>query len=444
MSAAARTRPERWGCSSASSRVSHSSPAGEVSSFVPPPTTAGTPRSARAPRTSSACDHSPTRTATWRAAIGSPSHVASEASSAAMSPAQSAAMWRRASSARIRPRANLKPLRRTCRIRNGADEGAPASRDPGVEAVTSRTTIRSSPSAAPRSTTWRRSTRAGVAASVGVEGGLGGGGVGRREVGDDVAAAEGVDRLLRVADQDHRRVTGERAVEHLPLHRVGVLELVDQHDAASAGASAGGPVRRRRPARRRAGRAGRRRTGCRGGACGARPRRAPRRRTRPARRRPTQRGVRACRRVVGHRELGVRVADRGAGERERRRRANGGVVGGLPEAAEVDVVDDLDHELVEALDQGRAGVGVAGDAERAQHRLAELVGGRDGRGVEGRQRVAQPPVSPLDARRRRQRAGGRRPGVHGRRRPGRERALGLDQLFADPLAQLLARRRGRR
>ena len=58
--------------------------------------------------------------------------------------------------------------------------------------------------------------------------------VGRRsrppEVGDDVAAAEGVDRLLGVADQHHRRVPGERPVEHLPLHRVGVLELVDQHD----------------------------------------------------------------------------------------------------------------------------------------------------------------------------------------------------------------------
>ena len=60
---------------------------------------------------------------------------------------------------------------------------------------------------------------------------LHGGGVGGPEVGRDVAAAERVDRLLGVADQHHRRVPGEGPVEHLPLHRVGVLELVDQHDA---------------------------------------------------------------------------------------------------------------------------------------------------------------------------------------------------------------------
>ena len=58
----------------------------------------------------------------------------------------------------------------------------------------------------------------------------GGRGLGGGEVGDDVAAAEGVDGLLGVADQHHRGVAAEGAVEHLPLHRVGVLELVDQHD----------------------------------------------------------------------------------------------------------------------------------------------------------------------------------------------------------------------
>ena len=33
-----------------------------------------------------------------------------------------------------------------------------------------------------------------------------------------------------IADQDHRRPAAERAVDHLPLHGVGVLELVDHHD----------------------------------------------------------------------------------------------------------------------------------------------------------------------------------------------------------------------
>ena len=50
------------------------------------------------------------------------------------------------------------------------------------------------------------------------------------QIGDDVAAAERVDRLLRIADQDQRGAAAERAVDHLPLHGVGVLELVDHHD----------------------------------------------------------------------------------------------------------------------------------------------------------------------------------------------------------------------
>jgi hypothetical protein len=50
------------------------------------------------------------------------------------------------------------------------------------------------------------------------------------QIGDDVAAAERVDRLFGVADEDHGGVPAERAVDHLPLHRVGVLELVDHHD----------------------------------------------------------------------------------------------------------------------------------------------------------------------------------------------------------------------
>ncbi len=56
------------------------------------------------------------------------------------------------------------------------------------------------------------------------------GGFGGLEVRDDVPATERVDRLLRVTDQDQRGAVGERAVDHLPLHGVGVLELVDHHD----------------------------------------------------------------------------------------------------------------------------------------------------------------------------------------------------------------------
>ena len=58
--------------------------------------------------------------------------------------------------------------------------------------------------------------------------------VGRFEVGVDVGAAEGVDRLLRVADEDERRVAvPEGAAHDVPLDGVGVLELVDEHDAVA-------------------------------------------------------------------------------------------------------------------------------------------------------------------------------------------------------------------
>ena len=70
----------------------------------------------------------------------------------------------------------------------------------------------------------------GVAAPVHSEGLLLPRGLCGAQVGDDVAATKGVDRLLRVADEHQRRDTTEGAVDHLPLHRVGVLELIDHHD----------------------------------------------------------------------------------------------------------------------------------------------------------------------------------------------------------------------
>ncbi len=69
-----------------------------------------------------------------------------------------------------------------------------------------------------------------VAAPVGAERQLGARGVGGPQIGDDVAAAKRVDRLLRIADEDDGRPAAERAVDHLPLHGIGVLELVDHDD----------------------------------------------------------------------------------------------------------------------------------------------------------------------------------------------------------------------
>ena len=64
-------------------------------------------------------------------------------------------------------------------------------------------------------------------------------------------------------------------------------------------------------------------------------------------------------------------------------RVHGGV-SSRRRSGEVEVVDDLGRELLEVLDEGGGGVGVARDAEAAQHELAELVDGRDGGRVEGR------------------------------------------------------------
>ena len=256
------------------------------------------------------------------------------------------------------------------------------------------------------------------------------------EVRRDVAAPERVDRLLRVADQHHRRVAGERPVEHLPLHRVGVLELVDQHDLPAlphprprrgvvvdqrlgelaeqvvVGEDAEPPlaavhlgahgVGERHPASGR------------GGA------------------------------VLGGRlEVGLGVADRVARDRHRLLVVEDRVVLAVRERAEVEVVDHLADQVVEVLDQSGPGVGVAGDAERAEHHRAELVRGRDRRRVEPRQRLEHPPV-PHPALL----------GVAVEQQPDQvgvahlageggvvaESALGLHQLGPDPLAQLLAGR----
>ena len=86
-----------------------------------------------------------------------------------------------------------------------------------------------------------------VAAPVDLERGARAGRPRGLQVRVDVGAAERVDRLLGVADEDQRRVLAEREPDDVPLHRVGVLELVDEHDAEAL-AQPPRP-RRRRPGR---------------------------------------------------------------------------------------------------------------------------------------------------------------------------------------------------
>ncbi len=270
----------------------------------------------------------------------------------------------------------------------------------------------------------------GVAAPVDAEALAPVGGAGRLEVRRDVAAAEGVDGLLGVTDQHHRGDAAERPVEDLPLHRVGVLELVDQHHA---------PALLHAGARRRV-------LGlqCPGEleqqvVVGQDPE-------------PTLAQVELLADLLGEAdaapdrrgpvgvgglEAGLRVADRGPGDRQGVGVAEDGIGLGEGEGPQVEVVDHLAHQVVEVLDEPGPGVGVTGDAEGLQHQGAELVGGGDGGGVEAGQRLEDAPVPDLPVpavadQQAQQVTVGRDVGVPG------QGALGLDELGPHPLAQLLA------
>ena len=122
---------------------------------------------------------------------------------------------------------------RTSRPRQpeGVPDRCPGQRDAGGSAW-----MRTSPRylvarAAPRSTTWTPLDEPAVAAAVDVEGlAL----AWRRHapwVRRDVAAPEGVDRLLGVAMSTTDAWPTNASYEHLPLDGVGVLELVDHHES---------------------------------------------------------------------------------------------------------------------------------------------------------------------------------------------------------------------
>ena len=255
----------------------------------------------------------------------------------------------------------------------------------------------------------------------------------RVQVRVHVGAAEGVDRLLGVGDQHQGGpALPEREAHDLPLRRIGVLELVDEHHLVARAQLGGDAV-----------------------AAG-----------------PPQRGPQPGHQVViGHDhhrplallELGAgdlgepeahlrdravgahqarrRVVDRGSGDRRRlgaaeRRRALG-VALRRGEPADVEVVDDIVDEVGEVLDEGDVGLEVAGDAQAAEHLLAEAVGGGDGGGVEAGDRPSEVVAMAARVTARQQRHDGVL--VVGGRRPGQapaQAALDADQPLAHPLAQL--------
>jgi hypothetical protein len=235
-----------------------------------------------------------------------------------------------------------------------------------------------------------------VASPVRAQRRLDGGGLGGEQVGDHVGTAKGVDGLLRVADQHQGAVAVERALQDLPLNRVGVLELVDQHDPVAAahpcaGVLAGlgvgqgvaqvheevvvvhdahGPLAQRDGLARTRGEAvahDRLRVG---GLVG------------PG-------GLEACRRVadrlVGDLRGGTEV-ECGLG------RVDGAVVGN------VEVGGDVGDQVAGGLGERDVVVDVGGDPHAGEHLVAEAVGGGDRRGVEVGRGGSQASVTGVDIR----------------------------------------------
>ena len=153
VSAAARTRSERCGCSIASSSASHSPAAGVWKTDPPALTTDGTPTLASATWTASSSLRRAARTAMSPGLRSRPSKVGRASMSRLMSWAVSVRTWSRHSATGGLDRGPLpSSVRRTTRSRNGAP--APCSRDSSRCASTGCTTMRSSPSCAPWSTAW--------------------------------------------------------------------------------------------------------------------------------------------------------------------------------------------------------------------------------------------------------------------------------------------------
>jgi hypothetical protein len=180
---------------------------------------------------------------------------------------------------------------------------------------------------------------------------------GSLEVRVDVGAPEGVDRLLGVADEHERHaVAAERGAHDVPLHRVGVLELVDEHDPVAL-AQLGDRRRAARPAQGLVQPGEQVVVGHHARAALALLELAADRLREPH----AHRGDRLLGRVA-RLDRRRRVGDRHPGDR--------GGLGAVDvraavaeEAPDVQVVDDLVDEVAEVLDERRVGLDVAGDPQ---------------------------------------------------------------------------------
>ena len=433
----------RPGCSTASSRVSHSSALSVANTLVAPARTEGTPATARASRTRPACALVRTSTATSPGPSDGSSRPSSQRESAATSSATSAAR-----SAAIRSRTGptigspvfqcaRRPARgqhpQAERRRPGrADE--PARRVGGLDPrhddllVAQRGAAEDGVQGADQRLVAAPVLRQPLARARGLDG---------LQVADDVGAAEGVDRLLGVADEGQRRgplrgLLVERRPQDVPLDGVGVLELVDQHHREPRPQPRAGGGAELRMAQR---------------AVQAQQHVVEREQPAPALA-PLDLGAHGlgeprprARRVGGVApglDARAGVVDHGLADGERRGAVEvGGLRAGDGVLAQVEVVDDLGDHVVDALDERAVGIGVADDPEAGEHVLAELVGGRDRGGVEAGERGAQPGAP---ERHDGVVALGEQPDhgvvVAARARRVGQRALGGHEPAAHPLAQL--------
>ena len=280
-----------------------------------------------------------------------------------------------------------------------------------------------------------------VAAPVDAQSGVRVRGGGGHEVGVDVGAAEGVDRLLGIGDQHQRHpFGGERAVEDLPLNRVGVLELVDEdHVVARTQA-----LPRRRPVRT------------------VEDLVQPRQQIVVGHDRelalallelvshhPGQAVAHRSGAVLGlaHRlELGHRVEHRRARDLQRLGAGESRATS-RPESPDVQVVESLLEQVGDILDERGLAIEIADGAELREYLLAEAVRRGDRGRVEVGDGARQPVAAQADllwrarAQQRHHRVGSR-VGCAGE--DPRQLLLAPDQSLPDPVAELAGRHPGER